>query len=105
MQKQAQDDAEEELLAVIERENGRKSAWQEPCDGPCTLDELSFGVAAATLFIRSRGFALADLWGALIYIIVAVATIDVNWARAYEGLDRGWRFLQGFLVPNLHALA
>lgn len=52
------------------------------------------------LFIRSAVLRWLIYGGALIYIIVAVATIDVNWARAYEGLDRGWRFLQGFLVPN-----
>ncbi|MBU2402330.1 MAG: phosphonate ABC transporter, permease protein PhnE [Alphaproteobacteria bacterium] len=43
-------------------------------------------------------------WGiyafAVIYLVLAVSSVEVNWARVYEGLERGWRFLQGFLVPD-----
>jgi len=43
-------------------------------------------------------------WGiyavAVIYLVMAVSSVEVNWARVYEGLERGWRFLQGFLVPD-----
>ncbi|WP_457940766.1 phosphonate ABC transporter, permease protein PhnE [Mesorhizobium sp. 10J20-29] len=43
-------------------------------------------------------------WGiyafAIIYLVLAVSSVEVNWARVYEGLERGWRFLQGFLVPD-----
>lgn len=38
--------------------------------------------------------------GAVIYLVLALQTVEVNWMRVYEGLDRGWRFLQGFLVPD-----
>ncbi|MEM6492161.1 MAG: ABC transporter permease subunit, partial [Pseudomonadota bacterium] len=38
--------------------------------------------------------------GALIYIVAALATLDVNWARVWDGLDRGWRFVEGFLTPD-----
>lgn len=38
--------------------------------------------------------------GALIYLALAISTLEVNWLRVYEGLDRGWRFVQGFLVPD-----
>ena len=38
--------------------------------------------------------------GALIYLTLAIASIEVNWHRVYEGLDRGWRFVQGFLFPD-----
>jgi phosphonate transport system permease protein len=37
---------------------------------------------------------------ALIYLILAMSTVDVNWIRIYEGLERGLRFVQGFLVPD-----
>jgi phosphonate transport system permease protein len=38
--------------------------------------------------------------GALIYLAAALATIEVNWARVSEGLGQGWRFVEGFLVPD-----
>ncbi len=38
--------------------------------------------------------------GALIYLMLAVSSVDINLTRIYEGLDRGWRFIQGFLVPD-----
>lgn len=38
--------------------------------------------------------------GAVVYLILAVQSIEVDWMRVYEGLERGWRFVQGFLVPD-----
>ncbi|MEP3114509.1 phosphonate ABC transporter, permease protein PhnE [Nisaea sp.] len=38
--------------------------------------------------------------GALIYMIFAVGSVEVNWLRVWEGLDRGLRFIQGFLLPD-----
>ena len=38
--------------------------------------------------------------GAVLYLVAATWTIEVNWARVAEGLDRGWRFVQGFLTPD-----
>lgn len=38
--------------------------------------------------------------GASIYLALAVASLEVNWLRAYEGLERGWRFVEGFLLPD-----
>jgi phosphonate transport system permease protein len=52
------------------------------------------------LFIKSATLRWLAYGGALVYLLLAIATIDVNWVRVYEGLDRGWRFLQGFLVPD-----
>ena len=52
------------------------------------------------LFIKGAALRWMIYGGALLYVLAASASIDVNWARAYEGLDRGWRFLQGFLVPD-----
>ncbi len=43
-------------------------------------------------------------WGLLIgffvYLVVAVATIEVNWARVYEGLERGRQFILAFTSPD-----
>lgn len=36
----------------------------------------------------------------LVYLVLAVGSVDVNWARVWDGLDRGWRFVQGFLQPD-----
>lgn len=38
--------------------------------------------------------------GGLIYLVLALATLEVNWLRAWEGLGRGWAFVQSFLRPD-----
>lgn len=38
--------------------------------------------------------------GAAIYLAAALGSIEVNWLRVWEGLDRGWAFIQGFLKPD-----
>jgi len=38
--------------------------------------------------------------GIVVYLVLAVATLEVNWLRVWEGLDRGWRFVEGFLTPD-----
>ena len=38
--------------------------------------------------------------GAAIYIVLAVASIDVNWSRVAEGLSRGWAFIASFFNPD-----
>lgn len=38
--------------------------------------------------------------GAFIYLVLAISTVDVNWVRVYDGLERGLRFVQGFLSPD-----
>lgn len=52
------------------------------------------------LFIRSRATRLLVYGGLAIYLLLALSTVEVNWLRAYEGLERGWRFAQGFLLPD-----
>ncbi len=36
----------------------------------------------------------------LIYLVLAFGSFDVNWARVYEGLDRGWTFILAFSHPD-----
>ncbi len=38
--------------------------------------------------------------GALVYLLLAISTMEVNWARVYEGLDRGWNFILAFSQPD-----
>ncbi len=38
--------------------------------------------------------------GILIYLALAISSVEVNWQRVAEGLERGWRFVQGFLAPD-----
>ena len=52
------------------------------------------------ILIRDPRWRLAIYGGGIIYLIAAISTLEVNWIRVYDGLDRGWRFVQGFLVPD-----
>ncbi|WP_274423628.1 phosphonate ABC transporter, permease protein PhnE [Chelativorans sp. YIM 93263] len=65
------------------------------------------GVAAAPrqwrrppVLIQSRLWRWIIYGGALIYFLAAFGTLEINWQRVYEGLDRGARFAQGFLLPD-----
>lgn len=41
------------------------------------------------------------LWiGIFIYFILALGSLDINWIRVSQGLERGWIFIQGFLQPD-----
>ncbi len=50
--------------------------------------------------IGNAALRFAIYGGALLYVIVAVGAIDVNWARLSEGAMRGARLLTGFFQPN-----
>jgi phosphonate transport system permease protein len=50
--------------------------------------------------IRNRALRWTSAAAALIYLGLALNSLDVNWLRVYEGLDRGWRFARGFLLPD-----
>lgn len=38
--------------------------------------------------------------GALAYLVLAVSSLDVNWARVAEGMSRGWAFVTSFFNPD-----
>ncbi|MEM8853917.1 MAG: phosphonate ABC transporter, permease protein PhnE [Pseudomonadota bacterium] len=52
------------------------------------------------ILIHDRRWRIVIYGGAILYVIAAAGSLDVNWVRVYEGLDRGWRFIQGFLSPD-----
>ena len=38
--------------------------------------------------------------GILIYLVLAIGTVEVDWSRVVAGLDRGQKFVEGFLQPD-----
>ncbi len=38
--------------------------------------------------------------GSIVYLVVALSTLNVNWARVATGLTRGTRLMSGFLQPD-----
>lgn len=64
-------------------------------------------MAAATGRTWRRPPLIADprlrwlVWGgAVLYLLLATSTVEVNWARVWDGLGRGWAFVQSFFRPD-----
>jgi len=36
----------------------------------------------------------------LVYLVLAIGSLEINWARLAEGMERGWRFIAAFAQPN-----
>lgn len=51
-------------------------------------------------FIASRSMRYALWVGVAIYLMLALSSVPVNWARVSEGLVRGWRFVAAFAHPD-----
>lgn len=52
------------------------------------------------ILIRDRRWRLAIYGGLAAYLVAAVLSVEVDWGRVYAGLERGWRFIEGFLRPD-----
>lgn len=52
------------------------------------------------ILIHDPRWRIAIYGGGLVYLVLAIGSTEVKWQRVYEGLDRGWRFIQGFLSPD-----
>lgn len=50
--------------------------------------------------IRRPGLRAAALGAAVLYLALSVGSLDVNWLRVAQGLERGGRFVAGFLAPD-----
>lgn len=50
--------------------------------------------------IKSRVWRWVITLLCLIYLWFAIGSIDINWLRIYEGLERAQRFIGGFLQPD-----
>ena len=51
-------------------------------------------------FIKNPLLRRGLLLFAIVYFIAAIGSLDVNWARVYLGLDRGWNFIVAFSKPD-----
>jgi len=51
-------------------------------------------------FIQAKLLRWAIIFGIIAYFIAAYMTIDVNWSRVYEGLERGKKFVLAFTNPD-----
>lgn len=51
-------------------------------------------------FIKRAWLRTALFLGGFLYLVLAIASVEVNWARVYEGLDRGAAFIASFLTPD-----
>ena len=51
-------------------------------------------------FIRRAWLRWALTIGFGIYLVAAIASVEVNWSRVYEGLDRGGAFIMSFTHPD-----
>lgn len=50
--------------------------------------------------LTHRGWRIGIQLGIVIYLVLAGASIEVDWQRVVEGLERGQRFAMGFLQPD-----
>lgn len=51
-------------------------------------------------FISSTLARRALYAGVALYLVLGIGSVEVNWERAIQGLERGWAFVLGFLQPN-----
>ncbi len=56
-------------------------------------------------FIKSPVVRWLMIVAAIAYLIAAMYSIEVNWARVYRGLDRGWQFVLAFVSPDFGSRA
>ena len=51
-------------------------------------------------FISNPRVRWAFYAGVALYLVIGIGSLEVNWERAIQGLERGWAFVLGFLQPN-----
>jgi len=51
-------------------------------------------------FIASATLRWSIIVGSVAYLILAIGSLEINWQRVIQGLDRGWVFILGFLQPD-----
>lgn len=52
------------------------------------------------VLIQSRTWRWLIYGGALVYVVLAFGTLEVDWERVTRGIDRAQRFAEGFLTPD-----
>ena len=56
-------------------------------------------------FIKRPWLRWTLLVGGILYFLAALWSMEVNWARVWEGLDRGWQFVLAFTSPDFTSRA
>jgi len=57
------------------------------------------------LLIKDDRWRRVIYGGFLVYLLLALASVEVDPARIAAGLERGWRFVEGFLTPDFTSRA
>ncbi|WP_298835893.1 phosphonate ABC transporter, permease protein PhnE [uncultured Roseobacter sp.] len=65
-----------------------------------TLDNMVGHRWRKPAFIKNVALRWTLILGFVAYLIAAFMTIEVDWGRVYEGLDRGWAFVLAFTSPD-----
>jgi phosphonate transport system permease protein len=50
--------------------------------------------------VKDKRWRIALQIGILVYLVLAIGTLEINWERLSVGLERGQRFVLGFLEPD-----
>jgi phosphonate transport system permease protein len=50
--------------------------------------------------VKSRHWRIILTVGAVAYLVLAIGSVELNWARIADGWERGLRFIGGFLQPD-----
>lgn len=69
-------------------------------DDPERLARLRQGIWKPLPLIRDARWRWALNAGVLGYIVLAWLSVDVNWSRVAQGMDRGLAFMASFLQPD-----
>jgi asparagine N-glycosylation enzyme membrane subunit Stt3 len=84
---------EEDWHATIRRSKTRTRKPRNPRMSAVSLtDRLGTALEEAAADFQSDA-ALGLLIAGSVYLVLAIASIEVNWARVAEGLSRGWAFI------------
>jgi phosphonate transport system permease protein len=51
-------------------------------------------------FVQRAWLRYALYLGAVLYLVIGLQSVEVNWTRVWDGLPRGWAFFSGFLAPD-----
>ena len=51
-------------------------------------------------FISNPILRYTLIMGAIVYLILAIGSLDINWLRLSQGWERAWVFVKGFLTPD-----
>ena len=51
-------------------------------------------------FISNPVARYALILGAIVYLVLAIGSLEINWLRLSQGWERAWVFIKGFLTPD-----